>query len=316
MRTTTMARHCLLLAAVATVVVVAQLVPRAAGYPWPVCGSSKSFKPNGKYQAYLNLAAATLPRNASTSPDLYAAAVIGSVPEQLWATGLCRGDINASDCFSCLTQAFQDLENDCSYVEDATIYYDTCSLHYSNVRAVPQGDTGTISYNANVTSDPAGFNRLVAALMNATADYAAYNSTRRFATGEAADFLDQEFPKVYSLAQCTPDQTPAQCRKCLAGVLATDLGTFQNSIRGRMLGVNCTYRYDTSLFFHGPAMVRIASPSSVAPAPAVQPRPPPTAARGGELKCVFVLFVCFSLNTCGGCDGLWKLVQCTQCEGD
>jgi hypothetical protein len=122
--------------------------------------------------------------------------------------------------------------------------------------------------------------------MNATADHAAYNSTRRFATGEA-DFDDQEFPRVYSLAQCTPDQTPTQCRRCLAGVLASDLGTFQNNIRGRMLGVNCTYRYDTSPFYHGPAMVRIASPpsSSVAPAPApaVQPRPPPPA-EGGELK--------------------------------
>jgi hypothetical protein len=168
-----MARSHLLAAVATVVVVVAQLTPLPAGYPWPVCGSSKSFKPNSKYKAYLNLAAATLPRNASASPDLYAAAVIGSAPEQLWATGLCRGDINASDCFSCLTQAFQDLENDCSFIEDATIYYDTCILHYSNVRVVSQGETGPVPYNANVTSDPARFNRLVAALMNATADHAA-----------------------------------------------------------------------------------------------------------------------------------------------
>ncbi|XP_062190112.1 cysteine-rich receptor-like protein kinase 6 [Phragmites australis] len=281
-----MAHHLL---AVAAIVAVALLAPLAAGYPWPVCGTTNTFEANSTYQANLFLVAASLPKNASMSPDLYATAVVGAVPEQLWAMGLCRGDVNAKTCFSCLTQAFHDLPNDCPYYKGATIYYDPCMLHYSDVHTLSDDDTGpmtevyTIANNQNVTSDPGRFNRLLAALVNATADYAAFNSTRRFATGEA-DF-DQEFPKVYSLAQCTPDNTPAQCRKCLAELITQSLDGFANRIGGRVLSVNCTYRFETAPFYNGPAMVRLASPSPGTPAPAVQPTlGTPSVAGGGGRK--------------------------------
>ncbi|KAL6657917.1 hypothetical protein ACP70R_005697 [Stipagrostis hirtigluma subsp. patula] len=284
-------RHLLPLAAVVT---VALFAPHATGYPWPFCGDSNYFKANSTYQAHLELVAATLPKKASASADLFATAVVGAIPEQLWATALCRGDVNATACFSCLTQAFRDLPNDCSFDKDATIYYDPCMLHYSDVHTLSDGDdtgpstdTYTIANYGNVTSDPARFNRLVASLVNATADFAAFNSTRRFATGEA-DF-DQEFPKVYSLAQCTPDYAPAKCRNCLAVLIAQSLDSFANHIGGRNLWVNCTYRFETAPFYNGPAMVRLASPGTGGPAPAPAPSVQPTvgrpaAAEGGGRK--------------------------------
>ena len=273
-----MAHHLLPMAAIlaaAAAAAAALLVVPAAGYPWPVCGGTNSFEANSTYQAHLDSVAATLPKNASTSPILFATAVVGTIPQQLWAMGLCRGDINATGCFSCLTQAFKDLPNDCSYDKDGTIYYDPCILHYSGVRVLPGGDAGmttgtyTVNTNANVMSDPARFVSLRAALINATVAYAANNSTRLFATGEA-DF-NHEFPKVYTLAQCRPDRTPAQCQRCLASIVAANLGAFQNYIGGRVLAINCNYRYETVPFFHGPAMVRMASPISGAPTPAPAP---------------------------------------------
>jgi hypothetical protein len=275
---------------VAAVLAVALLMAAAAGYPWPMCGDrtdSSDFMPNGTYQAHLNFIAATLPKNASKSPDLFATIVVGTIPEQVWAMGLCRGDFNATECFGCLTQAFRDLPGYCSYDKDASIYYDPCMVHYSDVHALPDDDTGPMldTYVAlntqTITSDPGKFILLLAVLVNATADYAAYNSTRRFATGEADTSFDPEFPKVYTLAQCTPDQTPAQCRKCLSRLISQSLDGFQNLIGGRVLAVSCTYRYESAPFYNGPAMVRLASPSSApAPAPAVNFRVP--AADGGE----------------------------------
>ncbi|XP_047076705.1 cysteine-rich receptor-like protein kinase 6 isoform X2 [Lolium rigidum] len=284
-----MARHLLLV-----MVAVAQLVPRATGYPWPECGGNKTFKGNSKYQANLNHVAAMLPNKASASAKLFATAAAGVAPDRVWAMGLCRGDSDAASCFACLTQGFQDLPNDCSYDKEATIYYDACILHYSDARVLSAADTGLSAdtyaqpFLVNITSDQARFNRIVADLMNATAEYAAYNSTRRFATGEAD--LDQEFPKVYSLAQCTPDQTPAQCRECLAGIIASTLADFfENDLAPRALWVNCNYRYEVGglgvggAFYNVPAMVRLASSPPAAPAvhPEIEP-PPPTA--GGELK--------------------------------
>ncbi|XP_039828981.1 cysteine-rich receptor-like protein kinase 6 [Panicum virgatum] len=268
-----MARHHLPLAVAIAVAVAALLAPRSASaYPWPVCGESSSFKPNSTFQANLDLLAATLPGNASASPRLYATAAAGAVPEQVWAMALCRGDTNATSCLSCLAQAFRDLPNDCTYDKDATMYYDPCILHYSDVHTLPGDDTGpalntyAVNNNANVTSDPARFVSLLAALVNATAERAASDSARRFATGEA-DF-DREFPKVYALAQCVPELTAAQCRKCLAGIVARDLPGFQSNIGGRVLGINCTYRYETAPFFNGPATVRLTTPGSGTPAAA------------------------------------------------
>ncbi|KAF8669161.1 hypothetical protein HU200_051488 [Digitaria exilis] len=272
-----MAHHLLLPVAAILAAAAALAVVPAAGYPWPVCDQSSNFSANSTYQAHLDLVAATLPKNASTSPDLFATAAVGTIPNQLWAMALCRGDVNATVCLSCLTQAFIDLPNDCSYDRDGTIYYDPCILHYSDVLTVPGNDTDlttgvyTFNDNANVTSDPGRFMSLVAALVNATVEHAASNSTARlFATGEA-DFDDQEFPKVYSLAQCRPDQTAVQCRKCLDSVVAANQAGFGSNIGGRVLGLKCNYRYETEPFFNGPAMVTMASPISPSPAPAPEP---------------------------------------------
>ncbi|WVZ72166.1 LOW QUALITY PROTEIN: hypothetical protein U9M48_020671 [Paspalum notatum var. saurae] len=285
-----MARKLLALAVSTIVAAVSLLAPRAAGYPWPFCGDSYSFEANSTHESNLKFLAATLPKNISASRTLYATAVVGAVPDQIWAMGLCRGDTNASICLSCVTQAFQDLSNDCPYSNDATIYYDYCIIHYSGVDTLAGHYTPlTISKEAfliitnnNVTSDPARFRSLLAALMNATVEYAANNSTRRFATGEA-DF-DQEWPKVYTLAQCVPEQTPVQCGKCLAGIVASDLGTFEGNIGGSVLGVNCSYRYETMLFFNGPAMVRLASPSSRVPALEPVGGTPAAAGAGGNMS--------------------------------
>ncbi|XP_020404165.1 cysteine-rich receptor-like protein kinase 6 isoform X2 [Zea mays] len=276
---------------VAVVLAVALLMAPAAGYPWLSCGTSSSFAANGTYQDHFNFAAATLPKNASTSPDLFASIVVGTVPEQLSAMALCRGDVNSTTCFSCLTEAFGDLPSACSDDKAATIYYDPCMVHYSDVHTLPgDDDTGPsidtypIGDNQYVTADPGQFIRLLAALVNATADYAAYNSTRRFATGQADTGFDPEFPELYALAQCTPDQTPAQCHKCLAGLISQSLGGFQNRDGARMLAVSCTYRYETKPFYNGPAMVRLASPSSGAPAPAPAVNSRVRAADGGRRK--------------------------------
>jgi hypothetical protein len=271
-------RH-LLTTGAAIIVAVALLAPGAAGYPWPICGTDDFFKANSRYQANLNLLAATLPGNATASPSkLFATASAGAGPDRVWAAGLCRGDVDASACSACLAQGFQDLQNDCSYSKDGSIYYDTCSLRYASVPVLSANDTDqsgdpiVIPLGINVTSHAAEFNQAVAALIKAVSDYAARNSTLRFATGEAG-FDDGEVSKVYAMAQCTPDQTPRQCRKCLARIISGNLGDYENAEGGRLCMVSCNFRYDISPFFNGPAMVRLPSPFPAAPAPTVEPRP-------------------------------------------
>ncbi|KAM0884808.1 hypothetical protein ACQ4PT_030746 [Festuca glaucescens] len=219
---------------------VVLLAPLTTAYPWQVCGMTANFTANSTYQANLGVLAAALPKNISSSPDLFATAVVGSAPDQVSALALCRGDANATACSSCLATAFQDVQNMCAYDKDAAIYYDPCALYYSsNVSFLSSVDsvasTTSRVNNQNVTSDHARFNRQVAALVNATADYAAYNSTRRYAAGEA-DLGAGEFPRVYSWAQCTPDLTPAQCRVASPTSLRNCRGCSLTASEGGRLG--------------------------------------------------------------------------------
>nr|CAB3495072.1 unnamed protein product [Digitaria exilis] len=259
------------------IVFLAPVVPNVAGEPWQACGDTGNYEPKSSYLASINSIAATLPGNASASPDLFATAEVGAIPEQVSALGLCRGDANATSCSSCLTQAFRTLPDACAGNKDAAIFYDSCMLHYSNIPFVHDDGTwpiGLVGYlmeyfNFSVKSEPERFNLVVAALLNATAEYAANNSTRRYAAGEA-DF-NQEYPKVYSMAQCTPDLTPARCRSCLAYIIEASLSMYANLIGARTLAIRCTFRYETKPFISGPLMVSLGGTPAGSGAPAQAP---------------------------------------------
>ncbi|XP_020186957.1 cysteine-rich receptor-like protein kinase 6 [Aegilops tauschii subsp. strangulata] len=241
-------------------------------YPWINCRDNGILADSG-YKASLKLLAATMPKNASMSPGLFATTQAGVTPEQVWALALCRGDATASYCSSCLTQAFQDLNTSCDK-KAATIYFDSCLLTYTNIHFRAADDIKyspyfTIRNNANATAEPARFQRVVAALMNATASSAAFNSsTRLYASGQA--YFDKELPEVYSWAQCTPDLSPDRCWSCLVRVMRELPTLFTDAIGARVLGIRCSIRYETQPFFNGSATVRLSSATSATgPAPNV-----------------------------------------------
>ncbi|CAM0884819.1 unnamed protein product [Alopecurus aequalis] len=265
----TMARRLLLFVAVA-------LLARrgAAVYPWTYCGAG-GFLADSRYKTSLSLLAATMPKNASMSPGLFATAQAGVDPEKVWALALCRGDAAAAYCSSCLEQGFQDLIASCDY-KDASIYYDSCLVTYSNIHFRAADDIKysksfyAIRNNINATAEPARFQRVVAALVNATASSAAFNSsTRLYASGQA-DF-DKELPQVYSWAQCTPDFSPDRCWTCLVRTMRQLPTYFTDAIGARVLGVRCSIRYETQPFFNGSVTVRLSAISAGGPAPTVVP---------------------------------------------
>jgi hypothetical protein len=112
----------------------------------------------------------------------------------------------------------------------------------------------------SVNAPDAWFSAAVTGILNALVDRAAVatNSTRKYlATGE----MDFD-PKVYGLAQCTPDLTPGQCQGCLELLLVTTTNEFIS----RRLPVNnafvvwCQLRYSVSPVFEGQAMLQLPAP--------------------------------------------------------
>lgn len=252
----------LLLAATATL-----LAPLASAQPFQVCGTSGNYTSNSIYQSNINLLSAMLPMNASSSPDLFAKASVGAMLDTVYAMALCRGDINAAECESCVNTAFNDAQELCAYNKEATIYYDECYLSFSSenfLNNISNDRIITALSSARVVSSmvPA-FDAAVAALLNTTGEYAAANSTRRFATGER-DYDRRSYPTIYGLTQCTPDLSPHDCRSCLGSVLGLMPRRLSGRQGGRITGLRCNFRYEVYSF---------SGATSLGPAPAPSPAP-------------------------------------------
>ncbi|KAJ1291229.1 hypothetical protein BS78_02G301400 [Paspalum vaginatum] len=263
----------------------------AAGDPLaPVCGTSGNYTLNSTYQSNIQRLAATLPKNASSSPTLFASGTSGALPDIVYALAFCRGDANASDCSGCVAAGFQDAQQLCAYNKDAAIFYDLCFLRYSNQDFVSSpvsdghGNFIILSNTQNVSAPFKVFDAAVAVLLNATADYAASpSSSRRFGTGvEGFQSFDTKNPRIYGLAQCSPNMAPADCRSCLSGIIQSGTKYFSGKQGGRILSMWCNYRYEQYSFFTGGPLLQLPEPGAPAPSPTPAVNATPPTAGGGR----------------------------------
>ncbi|PUZ63458.1 hypothetical protein GQ55_3G069600 [Panicum hallii var. hallii] len=239
--------------------------------PWLLCGPepvSGNYTANSTYQANINRLAATLPRNASSAAFLYATGSVGAVPDIVYALALCRGDANASACGRCVATAFRGAQEGCPLFKDAMAFYDLCQLRFSNRNFfldddyivntyILQGPQLAAPAGARARSAAGAFDATVGRLVNATADYAAENSSARFATG-VVGFGDESGPRIYALAQCTPDRTVDICRTCLNTIISQLLlSYFGGRNGGGVFGVWCSFRYEVYPFFSGQPLLQL-----------------------------------------------------------
>ncbi|KAL6656693.1 hypothetical protein ACP70R_004473 [Stipagrostis hirtigluma subsp. patula] len=307
-------------AAAAAFFLALTLVPLAAGDPLgQSCGTSGNYTANSTYQANIRSLAATLPKAASASRTLFATNKTGAVPDIVYALALCRGDTNASACASCVATAFQDAQQLCAYNMDATVFYDNCLLRFSNqdFLASPtsdgRGNALILMNTQNVSSPFKVFDAAVDVLLKAVADYAATNSSKRFGTGvEGFQRFDRDNPRIYGLAQCTPDMAPADCRSCLGGIIQMGPKYFSGKQGGRILGLRCNYRYEQYPFFTSSPLLQLPEPSVGAPAPAPVNVTPPAGGGGttgnktGKVLAIALPIVAAILATVVICSCLWR----------
>jgi len=261
--------------AMAAIVLLLLLLPFAdAETPWQLCGSRGNYTAGSNYQSNLNHLSAALPRKASSNTTLFATGTAGTIPDMVYALALCRGDINASACNSCVATGFQDAQQLCAFAKDATVYYDSCLLRFSNTNffaTTTDNDVLLILMNTkNFTESADSMRLMLFTLLNATSQDAA-SRLRRFTTAR----LDiSSLPTMYCLVQCTPDLTAGECAACLRDFPQLTLRYLDGSQGGRLIGVRCNMRYEIYPFYQGDPMLRIIS---LAPAvPAINGTPPET----------------------------------------
>ncbi|EEC82212.1 hypothetical protein OsI_26356 [Oryza sativa Indica Group] len=219
---------------------------------------------------------------------MYATGAAGDVPDKVYGYALCRGDVaDAHACERCVAAALRDAPRVCPLAKDALVFHDLCQLRYSNRNFLLDDDyyvaTYSLQRSSRLVSAPApaavaAFDAAVAMLANATAEYAAAaNTSRRYGTAEEEGVDgdgDSGRPRMYALAQCTPDKAADVCRACLTTLTTVQLPKLYSGGRtgGGVFGVWCNLRYEVFPFFSGrpllhlPAFVEAPPPATSAAA--------------------------------------------------
>ncbi|KAJ4816338.1 cysteine-rich RECEPTOR-like kinase [Rhynchospora pubera] len=235
------------------------------------CGSTGNYTANTTYGFNLQTLLTNLTTGAANSSTKFGFSkrTVGSIPSEIFGLALCRGDVSNSVCYSCLSQATQDIQNLCPYNKESTIYYDFCLLRFSNQNFIFSTDNSRQYLkwnNLNTTGSHALFDSYVHYLMTTTANYAAFNSSKKFGTAQLNQ--SEAFPRIYGLAQCTPDMSDSDCASCLNALVGEMPKWFSGKIGARILGVRCNIRYEIYSFYSGASMLSLTAPTENAPAPA------------------------------------------------
>ncbi|KAL6893688.1 hypothetical protein ACP4OV_007786 [Aristida adscensionis] len=305
-----------MVAAAAAAVLVLLLSPLAAAQPWQYCGSSARYSPNSTYQANLDAVSAALPRNASSSPALFATAAQGAAgpaADRLFALTLCRGDVGAAACLGCVAGAFEYARATCPYDKEVAVLYDDCFLYFSGddfLRTTANVGQITLYNTQNATAgddDPAGagavFTRQVRALLNGTARWAAYSSPTRFATARIYNgSVAVPVPTMYALTQCTPDLSPGDCWACLEDLVGKS-PLSGRTIGARIAGVRCNYRYENYAFYRGEPMLNMGTPPPPPPATQATDDGRRRSGKKRKLRTVYIVVPIVAMFLCVFCFG-------------
>ncbi|GKE51311.1 putative receptor-like protein kinase, partial [Tanacetum coccineum] len=179
------------------------------------CDNGSNYTRNNSFERNLDRILANLPLsnsgygfffNSSSRQDSDAASAIA----------LCRGDIEANRCGTCVNNSIVNLREVCPNQKDGSIFYDDCWVKYSDeyLLGSTKAEHPIVDWRAaNVTDDVPSFTQdLLNLLSNLTAEAAGGGSLRKYAAGS---MTRPNSESTYGLVQCTPDLSKEHCTNCL-----------------------------------------------------------------------------------------------------
>ncbi|KAF8029063.1 hypothetical protein BT93_E1666 [Corymbia citriodora subsp. variegata] len=176
--------------------------------------------------------------------------------DRVYGLFLCRGDVAANLCQSCIREASSSLIERCPGQKEATIWYDECLVHYANRSFFSIMETTPIIFVVKPMDDSA-FSRIVEQtfdnedLATKVTDLAkkvtdlAISSESLYAT---KSFNISSSVTLHELAQCTPDILMSACKSCLLFAIK-EFPTILDLKRGggSILQPSCNVRYQMNL---------------------------------------------------------------------
>ncbi|KAK2458390.1 cysteine-rich receptor protein kinase [Trifolium repens] len=224
------------------------------------CLNIKETTPNNALQLNLKTLLADLSSNATPNKEFYSTTIAGKnhSSDTVYGMFMCKGDVPAHLCSQCVTNltrydvSSHRLNYGCSWSDGMMIQSKECMVRYSNnyFFSPTHFSSRYSACSAVDVSNQAAFQCLVFKTLNGVADAAANFpiGVKKYATKEATV---SEFQTLYFQAQCTPDLSPQDCRKCLDVTIMDILQNcrINNAVVANSETYNCNIRYDVYPFY-------------------------------------------------------------------
>ncbi|KAK2977248.1 hypothetical protein RJ640_005510 [Escallonia rubra] len=177
------------------------------------CSTSGNYTTNSTYAANLRGLLSSIPTSSDLNSDGFFNTSIGQSPNQVYAIGLCRGGQNVTSCRNCLSNTIIVITQSCPNQREASGGYDGCRLMFSDHNIVYSPEYYLLYFrcNGNSAGNLAQFNDILGNLLLSLRDGAAM-APQKYAVDEANFTIVQN---IYGLAQCMPDVSESDCRRCL-----------------------------------------------------------------------------------------------------
>ncbi|KAL3739509.1 hypothetical protein ACJRO7_020857 [Eucalyptus globulus] len=222
----------------------------AQTYLYHLCSGSGNYTAYSKFQYNLYTLLSRQLYNEGAIDGFYKATE-GEDPDKVYGLFLCRGDVAANLCQSCIDSATSKILENCPGEKEAIIWYDECLVRYSNRSffTIMESTPALYMWNVNNVTDPNRFLQILRETFNNVTD-SAISSKRLYAT---IKFNFSSLVTLHELVQCTPDLSKLNCSDCLVsaiGQLPTFIGDGKQG--GRVLLPSCNIRYELYPFYGEP----------------------------------------------------------------
>ncbi|KAI9198789.1 hypothetical protein LWI28_022149 [Acer negundo] len=135
--------------------------------------------------------------------------------EGVYILFLCRGDVSAATCQTCVKNATQVIRQQCSSNRTAIIWYNECMLHYSNTNffGLLRSSPDFLMWNTDNITVPDEPNYGALGLVYSLIDYAS-NTYMKLGTNDRI-VVSNGSRHGYALVQCARDIDNSSCCSCL-----------------------------------------------------------------------------------------------------
>jgi hypothetical protein len=256
------------------------------------CSTNGNVTSTSTYRANLNSLFSSLSSKNQIDNGFYNFSA-GDNSDKVNAVALCRGDLTASNCRSCVNMSAHELLLLCPKEKEGIMWYMNCTVRFSNNSIFGVMELEPMDYlysSANVSDVSGTFKQVLRSLLDSLRSKAASgDSIRKLAIGAA----NSTYFNIYALLQCTPDLEEQECINCLNQTIGFLPECCDDATGARVLTPSCNLRYEDYMFYDTTPAVRPPSSSSLPPPQGegmVSIRAPPLFYLHGQIYIICKLF--------------------------